>query len=242
MIKRLTLTTALLLLLSMMALAQSAQGPTIRLTPDARFGSSCFCPGSIIKATGRIFIIGSPTPFTRYIFRVTLQPSSPYPLRIIQVAQDHILFALDVASMDGVTGIRIQGPGLDEVVPLTGPAAPAAAKPGLTNTGGYSSFQNTGGTFFDDGVVVFGPLVGINTVTLNGTDFGQINQWIMRVEGEGAAIEVPAKSAPLSQATLPYQLIFFDLPRLPSGSYSFTARAASNPSIVSNTIILTIVS
>lgn len=241
---KLATTTALLLFLTVAALAQ-AQGPTVLLTPDPRFGATAFTPGAVIRASGRVFD-STPTSFSIYQIAISLVPSGQR-LRVIQVGVDHALFYLldlntaQPVEMTGVTGIQIIGHGINEIVPLTGSATPAAAKPTLFTTGTYTSFQFPVYQSFS-GVITFGPAVGLITIALHGSAFGVPGPWVVEiVNTTNMLIEMPAQSFSFDPQSHP-ELLLFQLPRLPAGFYFFQARSVAHPGIVSNVVTLQIVS
>ena len=247
--KRISTTAALLLcLLAGAAYAQtSAQGPTVTLTPFARLGSTAFVPGAWIRAHGRVFDL-TPDSFSPYQIVFSLVPSGQV-VRTGQVGTDHALFCLiDIfgqpVSMDGVTGIRIVGFGINEIVPLTGGATPAPAAPTITNKGRYSSdeFPGTGVAF--DGVIDFGNS-SIIQIALFGSDFGNITTWIVRLSGNDAGgnplvVEVRARAFGAGEEQSLPPLLVFLLGRSPVGSVQVQARAADNPAIASNTTTITV--
>jgi hypothetical protein len=208
-------------------------GETVTLTPQAKYGATTFVPGAVILAHGRTFDT-TPDAFSKYQIAIRLVPSGQ-ALRVNQVGTDHALFSLNVASMDGVTGIHLQGFGINETVPLTGSATPAPAKPTITATGAYSSLQFPVSQSFS-GVIEFGPLVSIIRLGLIGSDFGSIADWIVRFEGPEVTVEVLAHAVSVSQAHPPYLNFDPGLGRLPSGQYLVSARAVDNPAIASNVV------
>jgi hypothetical protein len=209
-----------------------AIGPSVTLTPEAKYGSAAFVPGAIVKAHGRTFDT-TPDTFSKYQIAISIVPSGQR-LRVIQVGTDHVLFALNVASMDGVTGIHLQGFGINEIVPLTGSATPAPAKPTILDSGTYSSEFTAAQPF--DGELVFPPLASIITVALHGSDFGSVRFWRVRFVGAERTVDVRAEAIGLGQGNPP--LLLMQIGAVDEGANQVTATAENDPAIVSNSVTI----
>lgn len=232
MIKRISMTAALLLLLTGAALAQTqAHGPTLTLTV---IRGNAFVRGSVIRASGRIFCLNCDSQ-TRGLWTAhAIFPNGQEKLRLSGASRDELTFSLNT-DMTDATAIRIDGPGFSELVPLTGPATPATAKPTIRAQGRYTSFQNPIGQAFD-GSITFAPGVGIINISFLGSDFGGENPWVLEIVGNGLFFELSAFATELGQGQDPY--FTANIPFLPPGLYQLQIRAQNVAGIVSNVLSL----
>ena len=217
------------LALTTTALAQNtAQGPTITLTPS--YGSTAFVPGASVWATGRDFRRGF-TDVDSMVFRysVTVQPGN-IECRVVQVDRARLWFILPFNLPMPMASVTIRGPFFTEVIPIT----IIVASPTIQARGWAASFRNNAGGPWD-GVITFPPMIGIVNVTMFGAGFGQVRDWVVHLEGNGVTVEVLAAASPLGQP-FGFETLYFQLPFLPTGSYRVTTYALSDAALASNAI------
>lgn len=245
--KRALSTLALLSLLGMAAFAQvTATNGSVTLTPI--YGSTAFVPGAAISATGRNFHDGTQgyqDPLgLRNRFTVTAQPGN-VPCHIVQVEPSRLWFFLPFSAPVGMTSITISlrdpfattlgtGPLVwTEVVPLT----VQVTAPAIRAEGRWRTFRDPQDHPFNGGVLVFPRSVGIIAVALFGNNFGNLNDWVIRVQGNGVNFELLSYMEPLSPVySTPY--LYFQLPQVAPGAYTLTAYPLLDSGIVSNAVVL----
>lgn len=224
------------LLLTVTASAQTAQGPTITLTV---VGGQGFVPGARVWATGRNFREGieNEPGYVNHLFRVFVTPLGGASLHCHVAYVDHrsMLIVLPPIMPSGPATLTISQRFFSESIEL--PVVQAAPEIRAQGRAGHFRSQHPLGEPFAD-VLTFPPLIGIQTIYLFGGGFGATKDWIVRFQGP-VTIELPARAFPFSEALLVEHLNFL-VPLLPAGSYLVTARAASDPSLVSNTVTITV--
>lgn len=230
--RKVVLTTALLMLSALPVFSQAVQGPTILLTPN--YGSQSIVSGASVLATKPGFdwlaAIGNTTYWWNY--HVTT-PGYSGEFRVIWATKDWLWFWIS-AEVSGMTSIRIQGPGIDEVIPLTIPVA----VPHIRAEGLYKDFRTPREVRWTNGFT-FGPNMGIADLALFGSDFGTIADWVVTFTQGATVFEVPAKLEPFSPLYRT-DYLYFPVLHLAPGGWMVQVSALNNPALVSNSILITI--